>query len=67
VSLQFFVYITLGIALYYNKSFFFILKEEPDLVKKFGEEYKEYTNNVPRWIPRLKGWMPENGFFFDKR
>lgn len=39
---------------------YFIWKEEPDLLKRFGEEYKEYKQNVPRWIPRLKGWMPEN-------
>lgn len=39
---------------------YFILKEEPDLLKRFGSEYKEYTKNVPRWLPRLKGWKPEN-------
>lgn len=38
---------------------FIILKEEPDLIKRFGEEYKEYMENVPRWIPRLIGWKPE--------
>lgn len=33
---------------------YFLLKEEPDLYKRFGEEYLEYKKNVPRWIPRLK-------------
>ena len=39
--------------------FYFIYKEEPDLEKRFGEEYLEYCRNVPRWIPRLSGWYPE--------
>jgi protein-S-isoprenylcysteine O-methyltransferase Ste14 len=39
--------------------FYFILKEEPDLHKRFGKEYKEYCTNVPRWIPRINGWRPE--------
>jgi protein-S-isoprenylcysteine O-methyltransferase Ste14 len=33
--------------------FYFAFKEEPDLYKRFGEEYKIYKQNVPRWIPRL--------------
>ena len=38
---------------------YFVLKEEPDLLKRFGKEYKEYSNAVPRWIPRIKCWRPE--------
>ncbi|UJH69086.1 methyltransferase family protein [Allomuricauda sp. SCSIO 65647] len=38
---------------------YFIWKEEPDLTKRFGEEYKIYKKNVPRWLPRIKGWYPE--------
>lgn len=38
---------------------YFIFKEEPDLLKKFGAEYEEYFKAVPRWIPRIKGWKPE--------
>ncbi len=29
------------------------LWEEPHLVKRFGSEYVEYRQNVPRWIPRI--------------
>jgi protein-S-isoprenylcysteine O-methyltransferase Ste14 len=36
----------------------FILYEEPDLEKKFGEEYLEFKNNVPRWIPGAKPFKP---------
>lgn len=32
------------------------LAEEPGLVKRFGADYLLYTQNVPRWIPRLRGW-----------
>jgi protein-S-isoprenylcysteine O-methyltransferase Ste14 len=30
--------------------------EEPTLRRAFGEEYKTYCKNVPRWIPRLSPW-----------
>lgn len=35
---------------------YFIFSEEPGLEKRFGEGYKIYKRNVPRWIPRLKPW-----------
>lgn len=35
---------------------YFIIFEEPGLVKRFGDAYVEYRQNVPRWIPRLKPW-----------
>jgi protein-S-isoprenylcysteine O-methyltransferase Ste14 len=39
---------------------YFILSEEPGLEKRFGEQYREYKRNVPRWIPRLKPWKPRD-------
>jgi len=39
---------------------YFVSKEEPDLIKRFGVEFTEYLQNVPRWLPRIKGWKPEN-------
>ncbi len=38
---------------------YFIALEEPGLVERFGEEYVQYEKNVPRWIPRIKPWRPE--------
>ncbi|MBN1374597.1 MAG: isoprenylcysteine carboxylmethyltransferase family protein [Dehalococcoidia bacterium] len=35
---------------------YFMVSEEPGLEKRFGEEYRIYKRNVPRWIPRLKPW-----------
>ena len=34
-------------------TFYFITVEEPHLQKTFGESYKTYKANVPRWLPRL--------------
>lgn len=32
---------------------YFIYSEEPGLVKRFGDSYRAYKANVPRWLPRL--------------
>jgi len=32
---------------------FVLLIEEPELRRKFGAEYEEYCQRVPRWLPRL--------------
>lgn len=32
------------------------LWEEPGLEQRFGEDYRLYRRNVPRWIPRLRPW-----------
>lgn len=37
---------------------YFLLKEEPDLHARFGDEYLEYKRNVPRWIPKLTPYKP---------
>lgn len=35
---------------------YFPLFEEPGLEKRFGEDYRRYKANVPRWLPRLTPW-----------
>ncbi len=37
---------------------YFTFKEEPDLERRFGEEYREYKQNVRRWLPRYRPWQP---------
>jgi protein-S-isoprenylcysteine O-methyltransferase Ste14 len=34
------------------------LLEEPGLAARFGEQYRIYKKNVPRWLPRVKPWIP---------
>jgi protein-S-isoprenylcysteine O-methyltransferase Ste14 len=38
---------------------YFIRSEEPGLVTRFGEEYKKYRENVPRWLPRRTPWSEQ--------
>jgi protein-S-isoprenylcysteine O-methyltransferase Ste14 len=35
---------------------YFVLSEEPGLEQRFGESYRIYKANVPRWIPRRRPW-----------
>ena len=30
--------------------------EEPGLEKRFGDSYRTYRRNVPRWVPRITAW-----------
>ena len=42
-------------------SFTFIpLREEPGLKRRFGDEYVKYQRHVPRWIPRVRPWLPDS-------
>lgn len=34
------------------------LLEEPGLERRFGAAYRLYRRIVPRWIPRLRPWVP---------
>lgn len=52
-----------SLPLLYWFSFIFLLNliyiplfEEPNLTRRFGEDYIQYKRNVPRWIPRLTPW-----------
>lgn len=29
---------------------FFVRREEPELLRRFGEEYRDYMRSVPRWL-----------------
>lgn len=32
------------------------LWEEPQLERRFGPDYREYRDHVPRWVPRPRAW-----------
>jgi len=36
------------------------LVEEPGLRRRFGDSYAEYCRHVPRLVPRLRPWEPED-------
>jgi len=38
---------------------YFPCSEEPALVKRYGDEYQRYLDNVPRWLPRTKPYYSE--------
>jgi protein-S-isoprenylcysteine O-methyltransferase Ste14 len=35
---------------------YFLIFEEPGLELRFGDEYRRYRSEVPRWIPRRTPW-----------
>jgi len=48
------------ITFFFINTIYFILKEEPDLEKRFGEPYKKYKAKVPRWIPSINPYDDVN-------
>lgn len=34
------------------------LIEEPELLRRFGQSFRSYVQNVPRWLPRISPWEP---------
>jgi protein-S-isoprenylcysteine O-methyltransferase Ste14 len=45
-------------AVFAVNAVYFPLVEEPDLRRRFGEDYEAYRAAVPRWVPRLRPWEP---------
>lgn len=39
-----------------GNAFYFPLVEERTLERRFGDDYRLYKANVPRWIPRWRAW-----------
>lgn len=40
---------------------YFPLVEEKALLRRFGDDYRQYKTHVPRWVPRLTPWTPPSG------
>jgi protein-S-isoprenylcysteine O-methyltransferase Ste14 len=45
-------------AFFTGNAVFFRRYEEPGLERRFGEDYRAYKRNVPRWLPRRAPWIP---------
>lgn len=43
-----------------GNTIYFRFIEEKGLEKRFGDDYRNYKARVPRWIPRLGPWNPQN-------
>jgi protein-S-isoprenylcysteine O-methyltransferase Ste14 len=43
-----------GCLFFVMNTMYFIFKEEPAMLARFGDSYVEYKRQVPRWIPRLR-------------
>lgn len=54
--------IILGFTLFLSCAFYLRVKthEEPWAEKNFSSEWLTYKENVPRWLPQLKGYHPKN-------
>lgn len=48
-----------GLAVWVGFYLFVFIYEEPTLRRTYGPEYEEFCAHVPRWIPRLRPWRPE--------
>ena len=44
------------LVFFVGNAFYFPLVEERDLERRFGDDYRLYKANVPRWIPRWRAW-----------
>jgi protein-S-isoprenylcysteine O-methyltransferase Ste14 len=47
----------LAVALFLVFHLVIVCLEEPGLGKRFGDSYREYRRNVPRWVPRITPWQ----------
>ena len=45
-----------GIVVWLCSHLFIRAYEEPTLHRVYGDEYRAYCADVPRWLPRLKAW-----------
>ena len=51
--------LALWLAAFFTANAFYLpLVEEKGLEERFGEPYRLYKANVPRWIPRPRPWRP---------
>ena len=44
------------LAFFLGAAICFLLVEERTLEERFGDDYRRYKANIPRWIPTLHSW-----------
>jgi len=71
MSMSLFPYLQIVALLFFVFQYFVIVKEEEGyLIKTFGEDYKKYFNNVPRFLWRFSSYkdesIPQPEFIFSK-
>lgn len=44
------------IVFFLGNALYFPLVEEPELINRFGDDYRDYKSHVPRWVPRREAW-----------
>ena len=49
----------LFVALWIGNHILFVKGEEPELARRFGDDYIQYMTNVPRWLPRRTPWKSD--------
>ncbi len=61
MSFAIFPYLQIVALLFFLIQYHFIVKEEENYLRKaYGEDYKNYVNNVPRFFPRLTPYKADN-------
>jgi len=61
MSMSLFPYLQIVALLFFVFQYFVIVKEEEGyLIKTFGEDYKKYFNNVPRFLWRFSSYKDES-------
>ncbi len=45
-------------AVFAANALYLPLLEEPALTRRFGDDYERYRAHVPRWLPRVRPWVP---------
>jgi len=40
--------------LIFNTHIIIVFVEEPNLKRRFGQEWTDYNKKIPRWLPRFK-------------
>jgi len=61
MSLALFPYLQIAALLFFLLQYYLIVKEEESfLTEKFGEEFKNYLQNVPRFFPRFPAFKVDN-------